>query len=386
MAQMGRPGLSATEKSDLWKRWKSGESLSDIGRALGKHAGSVHTVLSANGGIHPVARQRSLLALTLNEREEISRGIAALRSVRQIAAGICRAPSTVSREIARHGGRDHYRAAQADSKAMAAAKRPKSCKLALDDRLQKTVAKKLELDWSPQQIAGWLKRTFPDNEGMQVSHETIYRSLFIQARGVLKRELMIHLRSRRMMRRSKHATTKGQPRGQIIDAVSIRERPPEVEDRAVPGHWEGDLISGSGNTHIATLVERQSRFTMLVKVKGKDTKSVVTALSKQVLKLPAELRRSLTWDRGSELAQHKQFTLATNVQVYFCDPKSPWQRGTNENTNRLLRQYFPKGTDLSRYSQTELNKTALKLNQRPRKTLDFRTPAGKLDEIVALTG
>lgn len=322
----------------------------------------------------------------MTEREEISRGIAALQSVRQIAAEIRRAPSTVSRVIARHGGRNNYRATEADTKAWADAQRPKQCKLAIDDQLQKIVAKKLKLDWSPAQIAGWLKREFPTDEGMHVSHETIYRSLFIQARGVLKKELMAHLRSRRMMRRSKYATTEGQPRGQIVDAVSIRERPAEVEDRAVPGHWEGDLISGSGNTHIATLVERHSRFTMLVKVKGKDTMNVVKALSRQVSKLPAELRRSLTWDRGLELAQHKQFTLATNVQVYFCDPKSPWQRGTNENTNRLLRQYFPKGTDLSRYSQTELNKTALKLNQRPRKTLNFQTPASKLDEIVALTG
>jgi IS30 family transposase len=220
---------------------------------------------------------------------------------------------------------------------------------------------------------------------MRVSHETIYRSLFIQARGVLKRELIDHLRSRRVMRRAKNATTAGQPRGQIVDAISIRERPAQIEDRAIPGHWEGDLIAGSKNTHIATLVERGSRFTMLVKVTRKDTASVVRALSKQVRKLPAELRRSLTWDRGMELAGHKRFTVATNVQVYFCDPQSPWQRGTNENTNGLLRQYFPKGTDLSQYPQADLNKIAVRLNQRPRKTLGFHTPADKLQASVALT-
>jgi IS30 family transposase len=220
---------------------------------------------------------------------------------------------------------------------------------------------------------------------MRVSHETIYRSLFIQARGVLKKELMVHLRSRRMMRRAKTATTKGQPRGQIIDAISIRERPAEVEDRAIPGHWEGDLLSGAKNTHIATLVERQSRFTLLVKVAGKDTGSVVSALSRQVQRLPAELRKSLTWDRGTELAMHKDFTVATDVKVYFCDPQSPWQRGTNENTNRLLRQYFPDGTNLSDFTQGDLNRIANRLNQRPRKTLGFLTPAQRFDHSVAST-
>jgi IS30 family transposase len=248
------------------------------------------------------------------------------------------------------------------------------------------VAKKLSLNWSPEQIAGWLKRRNPGNPEMQISHETIYRSLFVQARGVLKKELVGHLRTRRVIRRSKQGRTRGQGRGQIVDAVSIRERPAEVEDRAVPGHWEGDLLAGSHNTHIATLVERQSRFAMLVKLNGKDTQTVVKALTKQVQRLPAQLRRSLTWDRGLEMAAHKEFSIATDVEVYFCDPQSPWQRGTNENTNRLLRQYFPKGTDLSVYSQADLNRTALQLNQRPRKTLDFRTPAEVLNESVALTG
>ena len=385
MAQMGRPGLSASQKAELWQRWKAGQSLSDIGRALSKHAGSVHGIVSSNGGIVPADRRRSRLALTLAEREDISRGIAVGSSIRQIAAEIARSASTISREIARHGGRNRYRATEADVQAWEQARRPKSCKLAIHHELQVVVASKLILDWSPEQIAGWLEREFQDDESMRVSHETIYRSLFIQARGVLKKELIGHLRSRRMMRRSKNASTEGQPRGQIVDAVSIRERPAEVEDRAVPGHWEGDLITGSKNTHIATLVERHSRFTMLVKVQGKDTVSVVTALSKQVRKLPSELRRSLTWDRGMEMAHHKQFTVATDVQVYFCDPQSPWQRGTNENTNRLLRQYFPKGTDLSGYSQSDLNKIALRLNQRPRKTLGFCTPADKLQASVATT-
>lgn len=386
MAQMGRPGLSAAQKTELWHRWKNGQSLSDIGRALGKHAGSIHGVVSSNGGFVPSIRRRSRLALTLAEREEISRGIASNISVRKIAVTIGRSPSTVSREIARHGDRDKYRAFDADAKAWVQAKRPKQCRLTTHPKLKWAVANKLGLDWSPEQISGWLKLEFPDDESMRVSHETIYRSLFIQARGVLKRELIGHLRSRRMMRRSKNARTEGQSRGQIIDGISIRERPADVEDRAIPGHWEGDLITGSNNTHIATLVERYSRFTLLVKVQGKDTVSVVSALSKQVRKLPVELRRSLTWDRGMELAHHKKFTVATNVQVYFCDPRSPWQRGTNENTNRLLRQYFPKGTDLSGYSQSDLNKIALRLNQRPRKTLGFYTPADKLEASVAITG
>ena len=386
MAQMGRPGLTASQKAELWNRWKNGQSLSEIGRALGKHAGSIHGVLSSNGGIVPAVRRRSRLALTLSEREEISRGIVSDASIRQIATAIGRSPSTVSREITRHGGRNKYRASEADWQAWDHARRPKQCRLAGHARLQRLVASKLKLDWSPEQIAGWLEMEFPDDEDMRVSHETIYRSLFIQARGVLRKELIRHLRSERMMRRSKNASPEGQPRGQIVDGASIRERPAEVEDRAIPGHWEGDLIAGSGNTYIATLVDRHSRFTMLVKVRGKDTASVVSALGKQVRKLPAELRRSLTWDRGMELARHKEFTVATDAKVYFCDPQSPWQRGTNENTNRLLRQYFPKGTDLSRYSQIELNRIALRLNQRPRKTLGFLTPAGKLAASVATTG
>jgi IS30 family transposase len=381
-----RPKLSASEKKELWQRWKHGQSMNDIARALARNRGSIHFVLSSRGGIVPPRRHRSRLALSLCEREEISRGLAEGQSLRGIASSIQRAPSTVSREVRRHRGRERYRAAEADRRAWDRARRPKPCRLAVHRKLQKIVAKKLSLDWSPEQISGWLKRRYPGNQAMQISHETIYRSLFVQARGVLKKELVGHLRTQRVIRRSKQGSPRGQGRGQIVDAVSIRERPAEVEDRAVPGHWEGDLLAGSHNTHIATLVERQSRFVMLVKVDGKDTQTVVKALTKKVRRLPAELRRSLTWDRGLEMADHKEFSVATDVKVYFCDPQSPWQRGTNENTNRLLRQYFPKKTDLSPYSQAELNRVAVQLNQRPRKTLDFRTPAEVLNESVALTG
>lgn len=385
MGQRLARGLSSGQKAELWRRWKAGESLSDIGMALGKHAASVFQIVTSRGGIAPAPRRRSRLALTLEEREEISRGLAVGHSIWAIAVSLGRAPSTISREIHRHTCDSSYRAAAADARAWDNARRPKPCRLACHRGLQRLVAAKLSLDWSPEQVAGWLRVRYPDQPAMHVSHETIYRSLYIQARGVLKKELLSHLRSRRLMRRSKHATTKGQPRGQIIDAVSIAERPAEAEDRAIPGHWEGDLLSGSKNSHIATLVERHSRYTMLVKLRGKDAVSVAHALSIQIRKLPAELRRSLTWDRGGEMALHKQFTIATDVEVYFCDPQSPWQRGTNENTNRLLRQYFPKGTDLSAYTQAQLNRIALRLNQRPRKTLGFETPASKLMATVAAT-
>jgi IS30 family transposase len=253
--------------------------------------------------------------------------------------------------------------------------------LALNAALRWRVAQKLALQWSPEQVSGWLKRQFPADQDMQISHEAIYRSLFIQTRGVLKKELMAHLRTARQIRQAKGGTTKS-GLGQIVDTVSIRERPAEVEDRAVPGHWEGDLFSGANNTHIATLVERHTRFAMLLKVSSKDTATVTAALGKHIRKLPEQLRRSLTWDRGKEMADHKSFTIATNVKVYFCDPRSPWQRGSNENTNGLLRQYFPRGTDLSRFSQAYLNKIALRLNQRPRKILAFETPADRLQAVL----
>jgi IS30 family transposase len=381
MAKIGRPGLSREKRVELWERWKSGQCASDIARALARTKGAIHHVLAFNGGIAPVARRRCPVALVLDEREEISRGIAAGRSIRRIAAHLGHSPSTVSREVARHGGRS-YRAIEADARAWERALRPKPCRLASHPELRGRVAEKLALDWSPEQISGWLKRAFPADEGLRMSHETLYRSLFVQARGVLRKELIGHLRAGRHMRYPKGGTTPSRLPGQIIDAISIRERPAEIEDRAVPGHWEGDLLSGANNSHMATLVERHSRFAMLIKVRGKDTASVVSALSKQVRQLPLQLRRSLTWDRGKEMANHKNFTIATDVQVYFCDPRSPWQRGSNENTNGLLRQYFPKGMDLSGYSQSYLNKIALRLNQRPRKTLGFETPADKLRAVL----
>lgn len=383
MAQRGRPGLSPDQKRDLWRRWKAGESLSEIGRALGRQAGSIHGVVEANGGYVPAPRRRAARVLSLSEREEISRGLAEGASLRAIARRSRRAASTISREIARHGGRNRYRAIRADDRAWQRARRPKRCKLAASPELCELVAAKLAQEWSPEQISGWLARTYPGEHALRVSTETIYRSLFIQARGVLRKELTAHLRTRRTMRRSVHATRKGQGRGGITDAISIRERPAEVEDRAVPGHWEGDLIAGSANTHIATLVERQTRYLLLAKVAGKDTATVVDAIVDQVQTLPAQLRASLTWDRGMELAEHRRFTVATDVAVYFCDPRSPWQRGSNENTNGLLRQYFPKKTDLSVYSQADLNAVAARLNGRPRKTLDYRTPAAMLAEAVA---
>jgi IS30 family transposase len=381
----GRLGLSAIDKGEIWSRWKAGETLHEIGRAYGKCHNAIRAVLLPRGGIPPLARRRSRLSLTFAEREDISRGMASGSSIREIASCLHRAASTVSREIARHGGRPAYRAFDADQQAWNAALRPKQCLLALNSKLRDIVASKLMLDWSPEQIAGWLKTQYPDNESMRVSHETIYRSLFIQARGVLKKELMDYLRSKRRMRRSRHASEHGHSRGQIVDAISIRERPAEAEDRAIPGHWEGDLLAGGKNSYIATLVERHSRFLMLVKVPSKETEAVVAALSEHVRKLPATLRLSLTWDRGLEMAKHKEFTVATDVQVYFCDPQSPWQRGSNENTNLLLRQYFPKGTDLSPISQAQLDQVSLRLNQRPRKTLGFQTPADKLQASVAST-
>jgi IS30 family transposase len=383
MTRRKRSRLSAAQKAEIWKRWKAGQSLHEIGRVFDKPHTTIHQFLLPSGGIAPAVRRRSRLALTLTEREDISRGIASGSSIREIARGMNRAASTVSREVGRHGGRPAYRAEDADRQAWVWALRPKHCLLARNRKLRDIVASKLILDWSPEQISGWLKTQYPDDPSMRASHETIYRSLFIQARGVLKKELIDYLRSKRHMRRSRHPYVHGH--GRIIDAVSIRERPAEAEDRAIPGHWEGDLLAGGKNTYIATLVERHSRFLMLIKVPSKETAVVVAALSKHVRRLPAALRRSLTWDRGLEMAKHKEFTVATDVQVYFCDPQSPWQRGTNENTNLLLRQYFPRNTDLSVHSQEHLNQIALRLNQRPRKTLGFQTPASKLQASVAST-
>jgi IS30 family transposase len=378
--------LSVQGKTELWSRWKAGESMSDIGRAMGKDPGSIYTLLLVQGGVARSPRRRPDVALMSGEREHISRGLAALDSIRKIARELHRPASTVSREIARNGGRTHYRAVFAEKRAWRRAERPKPCRLALEPELCRVVAAKLELDWSPQQIAASLKREYPLDSSMHISHETIYRTLYVQARGALKKELTEHLRRHHAIRRSRKYSAREDTRGQIAGLVSISERPPAVEDRAVPGHWEGDLLAGSKNTHIVTLVERQSRFVQLIKISGKDSETVVGALTQHVQRLPERLMESLTWDRGTEMAEHKRFTVATDVAVYFCDPRSPWQRGTNENTNGLLRQYFPKYTDLSTFTQAELDAVALRLNTRPRETLGFITPAEKLASSVATTG
>ena len=383
MKQRPRRYFTQTEMAEVWDRWEQGESLNAIARDLGRYHSAVQGALARTGGIRPAAKRRSQLALTLAEREEISRGIAVGLSIRAIAAQLDRAPSTVSREIKRNGGRRRYRANQADEAAWQRAHRPKICKLAEHPALARIVARKLMKRWSPRQIAGWLKRMFPDDEMLQVSHETIYKTLFIQARGALKKELIKHLRRSRAMRRSRHHTQKTADHGRIVDAVSIRERPAEAEDRAVPGHWEGDLFCGSNNSQIATLVERQTRYVMLARVPSKDTETVIKALIKQAHTLPRELYKSLTWDRGKEMADHQRFSLATDIDVYFCDPQQPWQRGSNENTNGLLRQYFPKGMDLSNVHQNKLNAIARELNERPRETLQFYSPAEKFAECVA---
>ncbi len=386
MAYRTRIYYMDAQKAEMWDRWQRGETLHQIARLFDRHHGSVRGILARTGGIRPRERRRSSRALTLAEREHISRGIVAGYSIRSIAATLGRAPSTVSREIQRNGGQNQYRASQADQAAWDRAHRPKPCKLVINRALAQIVAKKLRRCWSPEQIAGWLKYAYPYDESYRVSHETIYKSLFIQARGALKKELLQHLRSQRAMRHSRHANQKGNGKGQILNAVSIRERPASVEDRAVPGHWEGDLIFGSHNSQIATLVERHTRYVMLAKVDSKDTETVISALIKQAHKLPRELYKSLTWDRGKEMADHQRFTLATDIKVYFCDPQSPWQRGSNENTNGLLRQYFPKGTDLSVHSQARLNAVARELNERPRKTLGFQTPAERFNACVASIG
>jgi IS30 family transposase len=378
--------LTAADKAVMWDRWKQGDSLHAIARLLDTSHTSIRRNLLATGGIRPLQRRRSERVLTLSEREEISRGIVAGHSIRAIATALERSPSTISRELCRNGGREHYRAHQADRAAWDRARRPKRCKLVTNPALAHIVARQLRLLWSPQQIAGWLKRSYPDDENYQVSHETIYRTLFIQARGALKKELLQHLRRTRGMRRSRHHTQKTADHGRIKDTISIRERPAEAKDRAVPGHWEGDLVIGSNNSQIATLVERHTRYVMLARVKSKDSETVINALIKQAHKLPRELYKSLTWDRGKEMADHKRFTLDTNIKVYFCDPQSPWQRGSNENTNGLLRQYFPKGMDLSNVHQNRLNAVARRLNERPRETLNFETPAVRFNQCVASTG
>ena len=382
---MRRTRLSWSEKHELWRRWRRGEPVREIAHALQRTKSAVYTVVEAEGGIAPRPRRRSRRALTLREREEISRHVARGQSLRTISQRLRRAPSTVCREVARNGGRAVYRAARADVQAWRRGRRPQPCRLASRPALRRVVARQLARQWSPQQIAGWLRRTFPSDPDMQVSPETIYRSLFVQSRGVLKRRLLQALRQQYSFRHAR--TARRRPRqSRIVDALSIRQRPADVEDRAVPGHWEGDLLEGTRGTFVATLVERHSRYVLLIRVPNKETHTVIRALARRIRRLPQGLRRSLTWDRGAELAAHRALTIATNVQVFFCDPQSPWQRGSNENTNGLLRQYLPRRTDLSAYSQARLDAIALRLNTRPRMTLGYQTPADKLAEIVALTG
>ena len=382
---MLRARLTVAERAEVWRRRQRGDLQKVIGRDLGVPHTTITRVVLRTGGIPPPAPRRSARVLATADREEISRGLAAGLSLRALARRLGRAPSTISREVARHDGRHHYRALKADARAWRNASRPKPCALARRPHLAQLVAAQLARRWSPEQIAAWLKQAYPDTPEMWVSHETIYRTLFVQSRGVFKQELLRYLRRGQRLRRPRAQPTPA-AQGPLADAVSIRERPASADDRAVPGHWEGDLLSGTIDTQIATLVERQSRFLMLVRMPTKEAAVVAQALARHVRTLPQELRRSLAWDRGREMAAHRDFTIATDVQVYFCDPHSPWQRGSNENTNGLLRQYFPRGTDLSQYSQQQLNAVAKELNERPRKTLGWQTPAAKLASIVASTG
>ncbi len=382
MAKIGRPGLPSTKRQQVWDMWKAGDSLSEISRTVGSPPGSIFSILLPYGGYYQAPQRRRLGALSLVEREEISRGLAGGESCRAIARRLGRAPSTITREVAKNKGVRRYRAIDADDRAWRRARRSQRCKLALNAPLRDHVAAKLKQDWSPEQIAGLLRKQHPAGSSMRVSHETIYKSLFVQSRGVLAKSLQKHLRSGRPMRRSVHNTVKGQWRSQIKEAVSISQRPAEVADRAIPGHWEGDLLLGRGLTQIATVVERATRYTVLVQVDGRDMVSVTAGLSREMARLPEHLRRSLTWDRGMELADHKTVTINTGLDVYFADPHSPWQRGTNENTNRLLRQYLPKGVSMAGLTQDDLNNIVLRLNTRPRKTLDFDPPADRLTALL----
>jgi transposase, IS30 family len=382
---MVRTALTAQEQAEVWRGYQAGSSLRSISRTLGHSMDALRVVVASTGGCQPRATRRSALRLSVGEREEVSRGIVAGESCRLIGRRIRRAGSTVSREIARNGGRPRYRACQAEQAAWSRARRPKAAKLTTRPRLRQVVEAKLAARWSPQQIAGWLRRAYPDDRELQVSHETIYLSLFVQPRGVLRKELTRYLRSRRMVRRPR-AARPANGQGQLRNAINIRARPAEAADRAVPGHWEGDLLLGSGNSAMATLVERTSRLTLLIRLpNGRSSEPVLAALAERIVTLPEQLVRSLTWDQGKEMALHAKFTIDTGLQIYICDPRSPWQRGTNENTNGLLRQYFPKGTDLNAAGQDELDAVAAELNGRPRQTLGWRSPSEKFAEAVAMT-
>jgi IS30 family transposase len=376
-------GLSEVTKDAIWKLRAQGLSDREIGRRLGLPRGSVSNHLARTGGIRPRARRRPERCLSFEEREEVSRAIAGGQSARAIARALGRSHTTIAREINRCGGRRRYRARAAEREAWRRSRRPRATKLELCPELRRAVSERLQDDHSPEQIAGWLRVRYPDNEAMQVSHETIYRALYVQARGTLRRELTRHLRRGRSRRYARSQSSKGQGQGKLSGMVMISERPPEVEDRAVPGHWEGDLLMGGRTSAMATLVERQTRYCQLVALPdGSGAVEVCEALEQSITTLPAQLRRSLTWDQGSEMSEHRRFSVESGVEVYFCDPQSPWQRGSNENTNGLLRQYFPKGTSLAGIGQERLDEVAEKLNGRPRKTLGFATPAEKLAELI----
>jgi IS30 family transposase len=376
-------GLSEATKDGIWELRAEGLSDREIGRRLGLPRGTVSNHLARAGGIRPRARRRPERWLSFAEREEISRAIAGGHSARAIARALRRSHTTIAREIDRCGGRRRYRAHAAEREARRRSRRPRPTKLELRPELRRAVAERLREDHSPEQIAGWLRIRYPDNEAMRVSHETIYRALYVQARGTLRRELTRHLRRGRSRRHARSQSSRGQGQGKLTGMAMISERPPEVEDRAVPGHWEGDLLMGGRQSAIATLVERQTRYCQLVALsEGSAAVEVAEALKASITTLPAQLRRSLTWDQGSEMAEHRRFAVESGVEVYFCDPRSPWQRGSNENTNGLLRQYFPKGRSLAGVGQARLDEVAEKLNARPRKTLGFRTPAEKLAELI----
>ena len=380
------PWFREADKLEIWARGSEGLNCAEIGREMNRSAMGVSRVLAAAGGVRPRARKRRDGSLSIGEREEISRGLRAGESLRTVATRLGRAPSTISREVAANGGRKAYRAWRAELRAAENARRPKAAKLVANRRLAAEVDAGLVCRWSPEQIARRLRVLFPDQPEMWVSHETIYQSLFVQGRGALRKELTTSLRSGRTMRRPRRQV--GQRPARIKDMVMISERPAEIEDRAVPGHWEGDLLMGASNgSAIVTLVERSTRYVLLGRIARKRTAPVVRdVITELILRLPEHLRRSLTWDQGIEMAEHRRFSIDTGVAVYFCDPHSPWQRGTNENTNGLLRQYFPKGTALSAHSQAHLDDVAAQLNGRPRETLGWMTPSEKLAELVALTG
>ncbi len=374
--------FSEAEKAEVWDRWQAGEPMRSIARGLGRGSASVRTLIESSGGVRPVGPRRSVRQLSVAEREEISRGLSTGESLRSIAGRLGRAPSTVCREVARNGGRHRYRAHRADREALGRALRPKACKLATNLSLRLVVENLLAGWWSPQQIAGWLRETHPSDPEMWVSHETIYLSLFVQGRGALRHELTACLRTRRAIR---HPRAKAIPtgRGQIREPVMIAQRPAEAADRAVPGHWEGDLVMGKRQSAIGTLVERHSRYVMLFALPdGHRAEAVRTALEATIKRLPNHLWRSLTWDQGKEMAEHAQFTIDTGIQIYFCDPKSPWQRGSNENTNGLLRQYFPKTTDMAALTADQLDAAAHSLNTRPRQTLGWLTPSQVLAQAL----